>query len=328
MIKSGGGGFYPTAPAFFGAKHKALSERGFLSDRINIPKRKDEHMKLQYLGTAAAEGVPSLFCRCRTCKKARERGGKEIRTRSQAIVNDCLLIDFPSDTFSHCSDYGIDLSKTNNCIITHVHGDHTFPWELHHLRRGNSTLPDDYEGFHLWGSEDIAERFDAPFKSVNDRLKIHTVLPFCPFELCGLKITALLASHGTAHPYIYMIEDEMSALLYAHDTKMFPEETWEYLSSVNVKFSVVSLDCTGGAADRIEKYSHMYLGENIKCRQKLFELGLADENTEFILNHFSHNGLSVNYEEFCDIVKPLGFDVSFDGKTVVAKQKGNKLCIG
>ncbi len=271
-------------------------------------------MKLQYLGTAAAEGVPSLFCRCETCKKARERGGREIRTRSQAIVNDCLLIDFPSDSFAHCAQYGIDLSKVNSCLITHVHGDHTFPWELHHLRKGNSVLPEDYEGFHLYGSEDILERFDAPFKSVNNRLKIHTSLPFSPFELCGLKITPLAAAHGTRNPYIYMIEDGRSALLYAHDTENFPEQTWEYLRSSGVKLNLVSLDCTGGAAEHIEKYSHMYLGENKKCRERLIEQGNADGSTVFVLNHFSHNGLSVNYKEFSEIAEPLGFEVSYDGR--------------
>ena len=274
-------------------------------------------MKIRYLGTAAAEGVPNLFCRCDTCKKARERGGREIRTRSQAIVNDRLLIDFPSDTFSHCTQYGIDLSSVNTCIITHTHGDHTFPWELHHLRRGNSVLPEDYEGFHLYGSEDISARFADPEKNTHERLKIHTVQPFEPFYLCDLKITALKAKHGTANPYIYMIEDSDSAFLYAHDTELFPDETWAYLKAQNVRFDIVSLDCTGGAAEELgPKYSHMYLGRNKECRAILLEMGLADENTEFILNHFSHNGLNVNYNEFCEIVEPLGFTVSYDGRTV------------
>lgn len=274
-------------------------------------------MKLKYLGTAAAEGVPSLFCRCERCKNARERGGREIRTRSQAIVNDCLLIDFPSDSFSHCTQYGIDLSKVNNCLITHVHGDHTFPWELHHLRRGNSTLPEDYEGFHLWGSEDITARFDAPLNNTNGRLRIHTVRPYEPFELCGVKITALKAKHGTSNPYFYMIEGGETAILYAHDTEFFSDETWEYLKGSGVKFSLVSLDCTGGAVEYIEKYSHMYLGKNKECRERLFDLGLADKNTKFVLNHFSHNGLNVNYKEFCQIAEPLGFEVSYDGMEII-----------
>ena len=44
-------------------------------------------MKLKYLGTAAAEGVPALFCTCEVCRKSMELGGKNIRTRSQAIID-------------------------------------------------------------------------------------------------------------------------------------------------------------------------------------------------------------------------------------------------
>ena len=43
-------------------------------------------MKLKYLGTAAAEGQPGIFCRCALCLEASRRGGKDIRTRSQALV--------------------------------------------------------------------------------------------------------------------------------------------------------------------------------------------------------------------------------------------------
>lgn len=45
-------------------------------------------MQFQYLGTAAAEGWPAVFCRCKYCLEAQRLGGKNIRTRSQAIVND------------------------------------------------------------------------------------------------------------------------------------------------------------------------------------------------------------------------------------------------
>ena len=33
-------------------------------------------MKLQYLGTAAAEGWPALFCQCESCRVSAEKGGK------------------------------------------------------------------------------------------------------------------------------------------------------------------------------------------------------------------------------------------------------------
>lgn len=58
-------------------------------------------MKIKYLGTAAYEGIPSLFCRCETCEKSRREGGRNLRSRSQALVDDELLLDFPADTVWH-----------------------------------------------------------------------------------------------------------------------------------------------------------------------------------------------------------------------------------
>ena len=55
-------------------------------------------MKIRYLGTAAAEGWPALFCSCPICTHARTQGGKNLRTRTQAILDGELLIDFPPDT--------------------------------------------------------------------------------------------------------------------------------------------------------------------------------------------------------------------------------------
>ena len=50
-------------------------------------------MKLTYLGTAAAEGWPAAFCNCDGCRAARRLGGRNIRTRSQALVDDALLLE-------------------------------------------------------------------------------------------------------------------------------------------------------------------------------------------------------------------------------------------
>lgn len=52
-------------------------------------------MKIRYLGTTAAEGWPALFCSCSVCTHAREQGGKNLRTRTQAILDGEMLLDFP-----------------------------------------------------------------------------------------------------------------------------------------------------------------------------------------------------------------------------------------
>ena len=60
-------------------------------------------MKFTFLGTAAAEGFSAVFCNCKYCIEARKLKGKNIRTRSQSLINDDLLVDLPADTYSHFS---------------------------------------------------------------------------------------------------------------------------------------------------------------------------------------------------------------------------------
>ena len=43
-------------------------------------------MNIQYLGTAAAEGWPAPFCACPVCSYARAARGRNLRTRTQALI--------------------------------------------------------------------------------------------------------------------------------------------------------------------------------------------------------------------------------------------------
>ena len=83
-------------------------------------------MYIKYLGTAAAEGFPALFCNCEYCNEARRLGGKNIRTRSQTLINDNLLLDFPADTYSHFLQNGVKGDKIEYLLITHAHSDHFY----------------------------------------------------------------------------------------------------------------------------------------------------------------------------------------------------------
>lgn len=83
-------------------------------------------MVLDYLGTAAAEGWPAIFCECNACRRAAESGGRNIRSRSQALVNGELLIDLPADTCSRVLTGRLHLSGIQSCLITHSHSDHLY----------------------------------------------------------------------------------------------------------------------------------------------------------------------------------------------------------
>lgn len=276
-------------------------------------------MKLQYLGTAAFEGIPALFCECETCKEARKRGGKNLRTRSQAIIDDRLLLDFPADTFTHFLQYNIPMKNVHACLITHLHSDHLYAADLIARKRGCYSHLNEEEPLVLYSGEashkkmtDIFKEFDAP----QTDLQAVLVKLFEPFDADGYKVTALNASHDpNSSPYIYLIEKDGKTVLYAHDSGDFPADTWEFLHAYKGKLDFVSFDCTHGD-ERSGWYGHMGIENCIDAKNILCEAGLCHDKTKFVLNHFSHNGANCLYEEFSERAKKDGFVVSYDGMTV------------
>ena len=273
-------------------------------------------MKFKYLGTAAAEGIPAVFCDCDICTKARQLGGKNIKTRSQAIVDNRLLIDLPSDTYMHVLLNGISLSKIKACLITHSHEDHLYATELAFRKTGFSHLEDsspmifysDMKAYEI--ITDTIQKYQIDKEVSAVKIDLHK-----EYEIEGYKVFAIRASHSKeTDPVVYTISDGEKGLMYAHDTSDFSEEEWEHLIKYNMKLDLVSLDCTEG--DRpIDYVGHMNIERCNKMRERLLSIGLADNNTKFVLNHFSHNGF-VLHDEFEKIAKTNGFLVSYDGMEI------------
>ena len=116
-------------------------------------------MKIQYFGTAAAEGWPGLFCRCGVCERARQAGGKNLRTRSQALIDGKILIDFPADSYLHMLRDGLDLPSIHTLILTHSHQDHWYPEDLAFRGEGFSH---DIDGMlDIYGNDACAARLRA-----------------------------------------------------------------------------------------------------------------------------------------------------------------------
>lgn len=269
-------------------------------------------MKIKYLGTAAAEGFPSLFCECDVCKKARELGGRNFRSRSQALINDDLLIDYPPDSFYHFNINNVDFGKIHNLIVTHNHEDHYYPKDFEYFLTGFAH-PKQCLPFTINGSIDLYN--DIKGFISNDRnqgLAFNELKPYETYQIGKYKVTPLRASHGTMNPYIYIVSDNVKTLLYCHDSGLLKDEVYDYLAKNNVKLDLISLDCTCGFSD-IKPTGHMIVPANRMVVNKLKELGIIDEKTIVVLNHFSHNGLHNLYDELVDLVKNDGFIVSYDG---------------
>ena len=277
-------------------------------------------MKLQYLGTAAAESIPAIFCECDVCKKSRELGGRNIRSRSQALLDDTLLIDFPADTYMHFINFNMPLHNITSCLITHSHGDHLYTDDIV-MRKSNpfARLHEGYEPLTFYsdtaGYEKIAEVKRANRIQDKDVL-VKKIELFKPFDVQGYEVTALRATHDEASsPVVYIIEKNGKSLFYSNDTSEYPENTMEYLATLKKPLDLISFDCT--SCNSITTWSgHLDLQRCVALRERLMEIGAADKNTKFILNHFSHNGKDALYEDFVKVASEFDFDVSYDGMIV------------
>lgn len=269
-------------------------------------------MKIKYMGTAAAEGIPSLFCKCPVCENARQVGGREKKTRSQALINDDLLIDFPPDTYMHYQQYDFDLPGICNLLVTHCHTDHFYPTDLG--MRCEPIAHPQPPIMRIYCNDTARRMFAETMPSENhvkDNFELIKPEPFQSMQVGAYRVTALLALHDRAQQCLfYEIEQGSHRLLYAHDTGNFPTQTWNYIEKSKKHYDLVSLDCTmmkikdGG--------NHMGLEDDIEVKEKLMHIGVADQKTIFVVNHFSHNG-GWTHAELVKQAEPHGFIVSYDG---------------
>lgn len=280
------------------------------------------NMKIKFLGTAAAEGVPALFCSCPVCEKTRAEGGRSIRSRSQSLINDDLLIDFSADTYHHVLEQGLDLRKVKSLLITHGHDDHLYPFDLVYRSSpvyskfpngGKDKKPLDIYLTRSSGKL-LRKCFNAEKLMIKDRtaVSVHYIKKFETFPSAGYTVTALKADHtGSLDPVFYIISKDGKNVLYAHDTGYFPKQTWDYIENSKIKFDLVSLDCTSAVLEKAYSY-HMGLNACRDVKNRLLENGNATKSTLFCLNHFSHN-CGYTYYELCKTAEKDGFIVAFDG---------------
>lgn len=273
-------------------------------------------MKLRYLGTAAYEGIPALMCNCRVCRAARAAGGRDLRSRSQAIVDGTLLLDFPPDTQWHVMRFSLDWNALAACLITHEHSDHFYPEDM--VMGRPDFCPESIRTDYYLPAAALRrlerEMADTGLADFGGRVGCHLVQPFSEFEVAGYRILPLAADHPSAQgPLFYAIERAGVRLLYAHDTGYFPEQTWEALRTFG-RFDAVSLDCTGGLQTDW-RGNHMCLKTGREVADRMIAEGMADGNTVFVANHFSHNG-GGTYAQLCEAAEPYGFMIAYDGMEI------------
>lgn len=142
-------------------------------------------MKLTFLGSGAAEGYPALWCRCDRCQLARQRGGRNLRFRSAALLNDDLLIDIGPDVLASAIRLGVDLAPVQAALYTHPHTDHLDPSALMWRRKGFCATP--LPVLHLYAGSPSHDKLAAPDEraATYERLRLveHPVAAFEHFQV-------------------------------------------------------------------------------------------------------------------------------------------------
>ncbi len=279
-------------------------------------------MKLTYYGTSAGGGIPEIFCHCRVCEYARANRGKDIRTRSQAVIDGRLSIEYPVDTFLHSTYCGLDMRKINHVLITHAHYDHFLTQDI--LSRPEGTT----EPVRFYASE----KSGAPFKraieageeayrtgkrkrTCNFKVEMNFLEFYKPTQILDYTVIPLRARHAdNIDGMIFIISSGGKNILWAHDTGVFRTEAIEYIRDSGIVFDFISLDCTLERGNPITP-AHMDLNQ---CKQMLDVLSANGNTREGTVTAISHIGHLVKrtHEELEREARELGMCVAYDGMTI------------
>lgn len=286
-------------------------------------------INVHYLGTGAAEGFPGLFCACPACERARLIGGKNIKTRSCALVNGRTLIDLSPDIYCQSLSQGIALHRINSIVFTHTHQDHLDRFALMlRCRDGASifpSVPDADNHVDVYGSQDVLSAIRSAFISQPhanpERLRCTLMEEGVPVVINGVTFIPLRANHIEGETcFVYCFLEGDNAFLYGNDTGKLSLDSFEPIIKRNVVFSAVSLDCARGM---LPGDSHMGLSEVRRLCDMLASCSLIDESTSIFLNHYSHM-CGIIPEEFDQLVQPYGMRLTYDGLTIKIGAKEGK----
>lgn len=278
-------------------------------------------MKIHFYGTGASEGVPAMFCECENCRKMRKLGGKNLRTRTGAQINDDMLIDFSADTYAHELYGGLDMLKIQYLLVTHSHEDHLYASDLMTMKPPMAFYEKGKRELQVFCNEKSADKiyrkstkYDRDPKEVGKYVKVNIMKSYEKRMAGEYEILALPANHDNNEEcFIYVIRQMGKTLLYGHDSAMFGEQVWDVLKEY--EFDCVVLDCTMVEESGIFK-EHMGFPDNVIIRERMLKEKMASKDTIFVSTHFTHI-YDPEHERITPIFAEKGFIAAYDGMELI-----------
>lgn len=280
---------------------------------------------LLFYGTGAAEAIPNPFCQCFLCNHAREKGGKDVRTRTMFRINERVLVDLGADALTQAMKYG-DLIGLEHVLFTHTHEDH-FASMMMSVRKMATHRTDKplhyyltdkaYELVGLYRDNPIISKGAVRQMEKDGVIEFHKQEFGVPFYVDGMKVIAFRGNHfgnldeNTANYLIYLKNGK--TLFYGLDTGYYLEETFGQLRDYHIDYYIS--ECTyGNSVD--PGPGHLYLSLCLEVFDRLLKQGTIDEKTEIYLTHINHCH-TANHDMLQRLADESGFPaaitVTYDG---------------
>jgi len=274
---------------------------------------------LQILGSAAAEGFPSRFCNCNSCRTARKNGGKDIRCTTSYALNERVRIDMGPDAYHSELKCGLNPALLKHVFFTHAHADHLDTYAFQMRRKG---FANSFETpLHVYGRPTvwlrIVQELGGNFSPALATLEYHRLELFKPVEIPEEDMTfyPIPAHHYdiTDEAVFFIIRHGSSWLMIANDTGYPDERVWQWLEEKKISFDIVILDCT--MVHHPVSKNHLNIERIFDMLKRLREMNCVTGGTKVTVNHFSHNynPLQSELEAFFG---PHGIAVGYDGMEI------------
>jgi phosphoribosyl 1,2-cyclic phosphate phosphodiesterase len=278
------------------------------------------NIEFVFLGTSSWEQYPGIWCTCENCQKARDLGGKNIRTNACAWLAPDCLIDFPPQIVMQARQSNIDITKARFLLVTHSHDDHFCPHWLwgrkmapkkskdHNLSPRFSPL----NFLKLYGNNAVCEKarkYIVPNPS-EYAIEVNYAEPFKEYDMGELSFIPLLANHWDYEErgLNYIIERHGKKILYAVDTGLFLPETESEI--MKHKFDLVVIEGTYGYGADAETHLNLKKVEEI---YKLFKTqNLMKPNSSFCVSHISPHFTPI-HDKIAPVMAKTHIIISYDG---------------
>ena len=247
-------------------------------------------MNIQFLGTGAAEGIPSFGCTCQRCQVARKEGGPNARRRASLLIEAAghrILLDTPPEISALLNRAEVfDLSAV---FLSHEHFDHI--GGLVEFEYWNRVLPI-FAGYDVLPKLRLTPRLEE--RALLSGFHSHTRLHFGDLKVMPFKVIHHVPCYG------FVFEEAGARVLHFNDSG--PE-----LSDIHHHL-MEGADVAIFHTPTFEPYrSHISV-------QEIMSLVQDYSIQRVIITHINHNNFL--HEELVEKVAPQGITVAYDGLTL------------